>query len=82
MEPPERLEFASTTRTQAGVAPQPAIDQQAGSQLRRLLTGYVLLFTMGLALVAVVMLFRIVEVPSLASQGLILATPTMSQDLE
>ena len=72
MVPPERLDFTFT---------QTAIDPQAGFQVRRLLTGYLLLFIMGLAFVAGVMLFWIVEIPSLASQGLILGAPTTSQDL-
>ena len=80
-EPPERLEFTSRTRNQTAQAFLPALEL-GGSQLKRLLTGYILLFIIFLALVAGVMLLRIVEVPSLASQALILATPTISQDLD
>ncbi len=82
MEPPERLDFSSPTRKQTAAVPRPAINHQAGFQLRRLLTGYILLFAMGLALVAGVMLFRMVEIPGLASQDLVLAAPTISQYLE
>ena len=81
MEPPERLEFTSRTRNQTALALLPALEL-GGSQLKRLLTGYILVFIVSLALVAGVMLFRIVEVPSLASQALIFATPTISQDLD
>ena len=75
MGPPQRLEFTSANPNPAAVAPWRTIDP-AGFQLRRLLTAYMLLLILSLALVAAVRLLRVVEIPSLASQGLTSATPT------
>ena len=80
LESPERFEFTSERLEEDDPAPRPVVDP-SGFQLRRLLTGYALLFTLSVALVAGVLLLRIVETPSLAFQSLILSVETISQNL-
>ena len=81
VESPERFEFTFGLRKRAESTPQPVV-ALGRSQLWRLLTGYMLLFIISLALVAGVMLLRSAEVPSLASRGFILSTSTISQNLD
>ena len=81
VEPPERFGFTSRPRKRAESTLQSVLDL-AGSQLRRLLTGYVLLFIVSLGLAAGVLLLRFLEVPGLASQSLILSAAAVSESLD
>ncbi len=82
MAPPDRVAPTYTGGAVVKATPAQTPVDVVGSQLRRLLTGYLLLSVMTLAFAACVMVFQVVEVPSLASQKLLLSAPGISGDLD
>ena len=77
MEAPERFGISLPQKESQVV--HAAIDP-VGAQLRRLLTGHLLLGFTSMAFVTSGLVFQMVEVPSLASQNLIIPAPTSPQD--
>ena len=77
MEAPER--FGISLPQQESQVVHAAIDP-VGAQLRRLLNGHLLLGFISMAFVTSGLVFQMVEVPSLASQNLIIPAPTSPQD--
>ena len=77
MEAPER--FGIPLPQKEFLVVHAAIDP-VGAQLRRLLTGHLLLGITAMAFVTCGLVFQVIEVPTLASQNLIIPAPTSPQD--